>query len=132
VSVPGEYRVTLRRGEVEPDVGKYLGGGGPDLGVTLEVGGVTYGPSPVVPNTHRPIWNYTFPRSVRWKLGDPVTIKVVDYDWSDSVVYTFNTRKGDPLAIRNLSGTVRPSKGGRTSLVFSSDFVMPSLTRPAD
>ena len=35
VSVPGEYRVTLRRGEVEPDVGKYLGGGGPDLGVVL-------------------------------------------------------------------------------------------------
>ena len=51
VSVPGEYRVTLRRGEVDPDAGKYLGGGGPDLGVVLEVAGAVYGPSPVVPNT---------------------------------------------------------------------------------
>src|SRR5205807_175453 len=37
VGVPGEYRVTLRRGEVEPDVGFYLAGGGPDLGVVVEV-----------------------------------------------------------------------------------------------
>ena len=29
VSVPGQYRVTLRRGEVEPTVGKYLAGGAP-------------------------------------------------------------------------------------------------------
>jgi GTPase SAR1 family protein len=132
VSVPGEYRVTLRRGEVEPTVGKYLGGGGPDLGVELEVGGVTYGPSPVVRNTRRPIWDYTFPRPVRWKLGDPVVIRIVDHDWSDSVVYTFTTRKGDPLAIRNLSGTIKGAKGGRTSLTFASDFKVPSLSRPED
>ena len=44
VSVPGEYRVTLRRGEVDPDVGKYLGGGGPDLGVVIEVAGVDLRP----------------------------------------------------------------------------------------
>jgi hypothetical protein len=132
VSVPGEYRVTLRRGAVEPTVGKYLGGGGPDLGVVIEVGGLTYGPSPVVPNTHRPIWDYTFPRPVRWKLGDPVTIKIIDYDWSDSVVHTFTTRKGDPLAIRNLSGTIKGAKGGRTTLTFASDFKMPVLTRPEE
>jgi hypothetical protein len=130
VSVPGEYRVTLRRGEVEPGVGKYLGGGGPDLGVVVEVAGTTYGPSPVVRNTHRPIWDYTFPRRIRWKLGDPVTIKIYDYDWSDSVLYVFNTRKDDPLAIRNLSGTIKPSHGGRTSLTFASDFKMPKLTKP--
>lgn len=130
VSVPGEYRVTLRRGEVEPDVGKYLGGGGPDLGVVVEVGGQTYGPSPVVKNTPRPIWDYAFPRRVRWKSGDPVTIKIIDYDWSDSVVYVFTTRKGDPLAIRNLSGTIKATKGGRTTLTFASDFKMPVLTKP--
>ncbi|MFO0950244.1 MAG: hypothetical protein U0835_03655 [Isosphaeraceae bacterium] len=132
VEVPGEYTVTLRRGEVEPDVGKYLSGGGPDLGVVLEVGGVTYGPSPVVPNSHRPIWDYTFPRPVRWKLGDPVTVRIVDYDWSDSEVYTFHTRKGDPLALRNLSGTIKSSKGGRTSLTFASNFKVPVLTRPEE
>ena len=130
VSVPGEYRVTLRRGEVDPDAGKYLGGGGPDLGVVLEVAGAVYGPSPVVPNTHRPIWDYTFPRPIRWKLGDPVTIRIIDYDWSDSVVAVLNTRKGDPLAIRNLSGTIKAAKGGKTTLVFASDFRMPTLSRP--
>lgn len=130
VSVPTDYKVTLRRGQVEPDVGKYLGGGGPDLGVTIEVAGVTYGPSPVVPSTHRPIWDYTFARPVRWKLGDPVTIKIIDYDWSDSVVYVFTTRKDDPLAIRNLSGAIKAPKGGRTSLTFTSDFAMPALTKP--
>ncbi|GAC1472732.1 MAG: hypothetical protein NVSMB9_20330 [Isosphaeraceae bacterium] len=130
VSVPGEYHVTLRRGVVESDVGKYLGGGGPDLGVVVEVGGVTHGPSPVVRNTSRPIWDYTFPRPIRWKSGDPVTITILDYDWSDSVVYVFTSRKGDPLAIRNISGTIKGAKGGRTSLTFASDFKMPTLTRP--
>jgi GTPase SAR1 family protein len=132
VEVPGEYTVTLRRGQVESNVGKYLGGGGPDLGVVVEVGGVTYGPSPVVPNTHRPIWDYTFPRPIRWKLGDPVTVRIIDHDWSDSVVFTFNTRKGDPLAIRNLSGTIKAAKGGRTSLTFASSFRMPVLSRPEE
>jgi hypothetical protein len=130
VSVPGEYKVTLRRGEFEPDVGKFLGGGGPDLGVVLEVGGVVYGPSPVVPNTRRPIWDYTFTRPIRWKLGDPVTIRVIDHDWSDSVVVVLNSRKGDPLAMRNLSGTVKFATGGRTTLVFASNFTIPTLGRP--
>jgi GTPase SAR1 family protein len=132
VSVPGDYTVTLRRGAVESDVGKYFSGGGPDLGVILEVAGATYGPSPVVPNSYRPIWDYTFPRPVRWKLGDPVTIKIVDHDWTDSLVYTFVTRKGDPLAMRNLSGTIKGAKGGATSLTFSSSFKMPELTKPEE
>jgi GTPase SAR1 family protein len=130
VSTPNDYRVTLRRGQVEPSVGKYLGGGGPDLGVEIEVAGVKHGPSTVIRNTSTPIWDYTFPRPIRWKLGDPVTIRILDYDWSDSVIYTLHSRKGDPLAIRLLSGTIQPSKGGRTRLVFSSDFQMPKLTRP--
>ena len=130
VSRPGEYKVTLRRGDIDESVGKYLAGGAPDLSVTVEVGGVTYGPSPVVPNTHRPIWEYVFPRPVRWKLNDPVTIRVVDHDWSDTVVKVLNSRKGDPLAIRNLSNTIHSEKGMKASLTFASDFKMPVLTRP--
>jgi GTPase SAR1 family protein len=130
VSTPGSYRVVLRRGEVEPEVGKYLAGGGPDLCVELWVAGVKYGPSPVIPNSHRPIWDYTFSAPIAWKLGDPVTVRIIDRDWSDSVVYTLNSRKGDPLAIRLISGTIKPTSGGRTSLVFASDFSMPTLTRP--
>ncbi len=130
ISVPGEYRVTLRRGEVEPSVGKYFSGGAPDLGVVVEVAGVVHGPSPVIRDTHRPIWDYTFPRPITWKLGDPITIRIIDYDWSASEVYTLNSRQGDPLAMRMLSGTIRPSKGGATTLVFSSDFSIPTLSRP--
>jgi hypothetical protein len=130
VSVPGEYRVTLRRGEVEPSVGKYLAGGAPDLGVVIEVAGVVHGPSSVIRDTHRPIWDYTFPRPITWRLGDPITIRIIDYDWSASEVYTLNSRQGDPLAMRLLSGTVKPAKGGRTNLVFSSDFALPILSRP--
>ena len=34
------------------------------------------------------------------------------------------------LAIRNLAGTVKLANGGKTTLVFASDFTMPTLTRP--
>jgi hypothetical protein len=130
ISVPGEYRVTLRRGQVEPSVGKYLSGGAPDLGVVIEVAGVVHGPSSVIRDTYRPIWDYTFPRPITWKLGDPITIRIIDYDWSASEVYTLSSRQGDPLAMRLLSGTIRPAKGGATMLVFSSDFSMPTLSPP--
>lgn len=130
VSVPGEYRVTLRRGEVEPSVGKYFSGGAPDLGVIVEVAGVVYGPSSVIRDTHKPIWDYTFPRPINWKLGDTVTVRIIDYDWTASEIYTLNSRPGEPLAMRLLSGTIRPAKGGATSLVFSSDFTIPVLSRP--
>ncbi|MGO9599580.1 MAG: TRAFAC clade GTPase domain-containing protein [Isosphaeraceae bacterium] len=130
ISVPGEYRVTLRRGEVEPTVGKYLAGGGPDLGVVIEVAGVVYGPSTVIRDSHRPVWDYTFPRPIIWKLGDPITIRIIDYDWSATEVYILNSPHGDPLAMRLLSGTVTPAKGGVTTLVFSSDFAVPTLTKP--
>jgi hypothetical protein len=130
ISVPGQYRVTLRRGEVEPTVGKYLAGGAPDLGVVIEVAGVTYGPSPVIRDSHRPIWDYTFPQPITWKLGDPITIRIIDYDWSASEVYVLHSRQGDPLALRVLSGTIKPTKGGKTTLVFASDFTIPTLSRP--
>lgn len=127
VSVPHPYKVTLRRGEVEPTVGKYLAGGAPDLGVVVEVAGVVHGPSPVIRDSHRPVWDYTFPEPITWKLGDPVTIRIIDYDWSASEVFVLNSPKGDPLAIRLLSGTIKPAKGGKTSLVFASDFTAPKL-----
>ncbi len=127
---PQEYRVVLKRGEVEPTVGKYLGGGGPDLSVEVWVGGVKFGPSPTIPNTHKPNWAYTFPRPIVWKLNDPVVVRILDNDWSASGVYTIKSRAGDPLAIRNLSGTIRPARGGKTFLEFSSDFRMPPLTPP--
>src|SRR5262249_26925970 len=130
VSVPGNYRVTLRRGEVERSVGKYLSGGAPDPGVVPEVAAAVHGRSSVVRNSHRPIWDSTFPRPITWKLGDPVTIRIIDYDWSASEVYTLNSRQGDPLAMRLLSGTIKPAKGGSTTLVFSSDFTVPILSKP--
>jgi hypothetical protein len=130
VSVPGQYRVTLRRGEVEPAVGKYLAGGAPDLGVVIEVAGAVYGPSAVIRDSHRPIWDYTFPQPITWKLGDPITIRIIDYDWSASEIYVLHSQEGDPLAMKILSGTIKPARGGRTSLVFASDFSLPTLSRP--
>jgi len=130
ISVPGHYRVTLRRGEVEPKVGKYLAGGAPDLGVVIEVAGATYGPSSVIRNSYRPVWDYTFAEPITWKLGDPITIRIIDYDWSANDVYVLHSRQGDPLAMRVLSGTIKPTKGGRTTLVFASDFTMPELSKP--
>ncbi|MEW4567928.1 hypothetical protein AB1L88_08685 [Tautonia sp. JC769] len=127
---PRDYQVTLVRGTVDPGITKTMGGGGPDLGVTLWVGGEKYGPSPVIPNSTEPIWNYTFGRAVRWKYGDDVVIQLTDHDWSDSVVATL--RSGDdPLALRVLNGTVRPSRSkGLAKLVFRSDFELPRLPRP--
>jgi GTPase SAR1 family protein len=130
VSVPGHYRVTLRRGEVEPTVGKYLAGGAPDLGVVIEVAGTVYGPSSVIRDSHRPIWDYHFPQPIAWKLGDPITIRIIDYDWSATDVYTLHSAEGDPLAMKILTGTIKPAKGGKTSLVFSSDFSIPTLSPP--
>lgn len=130
ISVPNGYRVTLRRGQVPASTGKYLAGGGPDLGVTLEVAGATYGPSPVVSNTTRPIWDYTFAQPVVWKYGDPITIRVIDYDWSASEVAVLHSRRGDPLAMRLLDNTIKLAGGGGVSLTFTSDFAMPTLARP--
>jgi GTPase SAR1 family protein len=130
IATPRDYRVVLRRGRVEPNVGKPLSGAGPDLGVTLWVAGVEHGPSPVIKDSRAPIWDYTFPTPIRWKYGDPVAIRIVDHDWSPTGVFTLNSRPGDKLAMRLLSGTVKPSRGGKTELVFASDFREPTLPRP--
>ena len=59
-----------------------------------------------------------------------VTVRIVDNDWSPSTVYTLTTPAGDKLGMRLLSGTIRPRRGGRTELVFASDFREPALPRP--
>ena len=130
ISKSRDYEVTLVRGHASEALTKRLSGGGPDLAVVLWVGGVKHGPSPVIPNTLNPVWNYTFPNRVRWKYGDDVVIQLTDHDWSDSTVATL--RSGDdPLAMRVLSGTVRPSRSkGTVSIEFRSDFRMPRLPRP--
>lgn len=130
ISVPGKYKVVLRRGRVESSVGKVLGGAGPDLSVKLTVAGVDYGPSPVVKDTHTPIWDWTIPIPVQWKYGDPVSVRILDNDWSVSGVYRIQSTPGDKLALRMLSGSLRPATGGRTELVFASDFQEPQLPRP--
>lgn len=132
IQQPQDYRVTLVRGHVEPTVGKYLSGGGPNLAVELWVGGVKYGPTAAAPDSHDPIWNYTFSRPVRWKVGDPIAVRIIDMDWSTTGtgVYRITSVRGDPLAMRFLSGPIRPATGGRTELVFRSDFKIPTLPRP--
>ncbi len=130
---PQNYRVTLKSGQVETDAAKTFSGGGPDLAVEIWVAGVKHGPSPVAPNTLNPVWNYTFPQPIRWKYGDPVTVRIVDHDWTwrtPSGIYRINSPKGEPLALRYLSGTLRPSQAGRTKLVFESDFRIPPLAPP--
>ena len=102
----------------------------PDLGVVIEVAGAVYGPSSVIRDSHRPIWDYTFPSRSPGSWATRSPIRIIDYDWSASEVYVLNSRQGDPLAMRILSGTVKSSKGGQTSLVFASDFVVPTLSRP--
>ena len=96
----------------------------------IEVAGTVYGPSPVIRDSHRPVWDYTFAQPITWKLGDPVSVRIIDYDWSASEVYVLNSPQGDPLAMRLLSGTIKPAKGGRTSLTFASDFQIPTLSKP--
>ena len=130
VSSTADYQVTLRRGSFDAKLGSTFGGA-PDLGVMVEVAGVAYGPSPVIPNNYQPIWDYTFPRPIRWKLGDPVTVKVIDHGyWSKTTPITLNSKPGDPLALRMLSETIKPTRGGTTTLVFASDFKIPELPKP--
>ena len=130
ISSPSDYRVVLRRGRVEANVGKFMAGSGPDLGVTLWVAGVEYGPSPVIKDSRTPIWDHTFDTPIRWKYGDPISVRIIDHDWSASGVFTLTSRAGDKLAMRLLSGTLRPAKGGKTELVFASDFDEPHLPAP--
>jgi hypothetical protein len=118
-----EYRVVLRSGQFEKNVARFFSRG-PDLSVQLEVAGVRYGPSPIVRNRYDPEWEYEFPRRVRWKLGDPVRIRVTDHDWWDRVVVDVSSADGDALAMRLLAGE---AWSGGNRLTFASDFALPTL-----
>lgn len=128
VHQPQTYKVTLRRGEFDESNTKYLSGGGPDLSVIVEVAGVRYGPSPVVKNNLKPIWDWSFPKPVVWKLGDPVSIQITDHDWWDSPVDTYKSKSNDPLALRVFNTTIKCDNGSRLTL--STDFKVPELPKP--
>jgi hypothetical protein len=123
VTAPQEYRVVLRSGDFDHKVARYFSRG-PDLTVEVEVAGARYGPSPSTPRRYDPEWNYEFPRRIRWKLGDPVRIRVTDLTWSPRVVAEFASEDGDPLALKMLTGDVW---SGPNRLTFECDFALPTL-----
>jgi hypothetical protein len=115
--------VTLKSGSFSKKVAHLISRGA-YLSVTLEVGGVRYGPSTIVRRSYEPEWDFEYPRPIRWQVGDTVRIIVTDnYYWKRQVVdETFD----DALAMRKLSGEVEVRHG---SLTFASDFTMPTLPR---
>jgi hypothetical protein len=123
VSEPGEYQVTLKSGSFSKKAA-HLVSRGTSLSVSIEVGGVLYGPSTIVKRSYNPEWEYEFPRRVRWKLGDSVRVIVTDhYFWRRKVAdVTFD----DELAILKLTGEVEVTYG---TLTFTSDFTMPAVPK---
>ncbi|MFL5240470.1 MAG: TRAFAC clade GTPase domain-containing protein [Gemmataceae bacterium] len=122
-----DYKVVLKSGQFNRRVAFWLSRG-PDLSVEIEVGGIRYGPSPIIANRYDPEWNYEFPRKIRWKLGDSIRIRVFDHDyWKHLVVFVDSDN--DPLAMRLLSGVVDT---GKNVVTFESDFAMPTLPRIED
>ncbi len=121
VTVPGEYSVTLMSGTFDPKMAYWVSRG-LKLSVELEVAGVRYGPSTIVKNTAEPQWNFEFPRKVRWKLGDPVKIRVNDHTWRDRVVVEIASE--NVLGMSLLSGE---ASVGANSVRFASDFALPKL-----
>lgn len=123
VTAPGEYRVVLRNGAFERGLARTLSRG-PDLSVELEVAGVRYGPSTIVRNRYDPEWEYEFPRRIRWKLGDPVRVRVSDHDYWSRVVVDIVSAEEEPLAMQLLSGELWC---GANRITFASDFALPTL-----
>jgi hypothetical protein len=119
---PHDYRVVLKSGQFDKKVAWMLSRG-PDLSVEIEVNGARYGPSNIVANRYDPAWDYEFPRRVRWKLGDPVRIRVYDHDYYKRLVLDV-VSGNDPVAFWMLSGEVL---AGNNSLTFESDFRLPEL-----
>jgi hypothetical protein len=125
VTTRSEYRVILRSGQFDKHIARWLSRG-PSLSVELEVAGVRYGPSTIVANRYDPDWDYEFPRRIRWKLGDPVRIRVTDHKYWSRQVVEIGSEEGDPLAMRLLSGD---AWSGPNRITFESDFAMPKLPK---
>jgi len=123
VSEPGEYTVRLVSGVFDRKAA-FWASRGVSAAVSLEIGGIRYGPSPIIQNNYAPQWDFTFPRKVRWKSGDRVRVIITDhYFWKRTLVdRTFE----DPLALQHLCDLLDFKK---CSLRFESDFTMPSLPR---
>jgi hypothetical protein len=120
---PTDYHVVLRSGHFERKIAWFFSRG-PDLSVEIEVNGARYGPSNIVANRYDPVWDYEFPRRIRWKLGDPVRIRVYDHDYYKRLVLDTHSEANDALAFWMLSGEVLV---GDNSLTFESDFRLPEL-----
>ena len=119
-----DYKVTLKSGSFSKKAAALVSRGA-YLSVEIEVGGVRYGPSTIVPRSYTPEWDYEFTRPVHWKAGDPVRIIVTDnYYWKRKVA---DEALDDPLAMRHLTGEVEVRHG---SVTFASSFTMPKLPRP--
>lgn len=125
VTAPGDYRVVLRSGQFEDSVARWFTRG-PKLSVEIEVGGVRYGPSNIVLYRYDPDWDFEFPRRIRWKLGDPVVIRVTEHTWKNRVVAEFASSGNDPLAMRMLA---QQNHQGARWISFESDFAMPALPK---
>jgi hypothetical protein len=124
ITAPREYRVKLRDGQFDKKVAHFFSRG-PKLSVELEVNGIRYGPGPIILNRYDPVWNYDFPRPVRWKVGDTVRIRVTEHSWRAGVVVEMASADGDPLALSMLTGDVAI---GKNRLTFEcTDFRPPVL-----
>jgi hypothetical protein len=123
ITAPQEYKVVLHKGQFDKSVARWISRG-PQLSVELEVGGARYGPSPVVLRRYDPEWEYEFPRKIRWKLGDPVRVRVTEHCWSPRIVAEFASEDGDPVGLKLLTGQIW---SGSNSLTFESDFALPAL-----
>jgi hypothetical protein len=125
-AVPRQYRVTVKSGSFARTIGDALSRG-PDLAVELEVAGTRIGRTPIIEDSYEPVWNYEFPQKVRWRLGDTIKIRVIDFDYRNQTVLLVEPSKDDPLAMRFLTGPIS-AEGHR--LVFESDFAVPTLPPP--
>jgi hypothetical protein len=125
VTAPHDYNVVLHGGSFDHRLARWFSRG-PDLSVELEVAGARYGPSPSTPRCYDPQWEYQFPRPIRWKLGDPLLVRVIDHTWADRVVLTLTAEENEPLALQLLTGDVWI---GSNRITFSSDFAMPTLPK---
>jgi hypothetical protein len=125
VTTEHEYRVTLKRAVFETKVAAFFSRG-PSVSVEIEVNGVRHGPSSIVPRNYYPEWEYEFPRRVKWKLGEPVRVRVKDNYYWDRPLFEVASDDGDPVALRMLCGEV---KGPTGVLLFECDFKMPVLPR---
>ena len=130
ISVPGQYRVTLRRGQVEPTVGKPLAVQAPTSASPSPSPAPITAPRPSSRTPARPSGTTPSPSPSAGNTATPSPSASSITTGPRPTSSRFTTPPGDKLAMRLLSGTIKPQRGGRTELVFASDFREPSLPRP--